>query len=120
MANSYTCNINSDPNASGNMYFRGKWEFCPEYKTGDVVLHNEVMYLCVTPHAGKEPSLKDSAEYWYEIKPQSTEEDSTTITREVIDGGFASTASNDSYNEDYLVNVIDGGTSSERVIVPLV
>ncbi len=119
MASSYSCTINSDPNASGNMYFRGTWEFCPEYRTGDVVIHNGVMYLCRSPHAGYEPSLEESAEYWHTITPQNTEED-TTITRNILDGGYATTLSNDSYQETDLVNEINGGSASDRVIVPLI
>ena len=119
MADSYSCNINTDPNAVGNMYFRGKWEFCPEYRTGDVVLHNEVMYLCTKPHAGKEPAVKESADYWHMITPNNTEE-SSSITRKIIDGGFASTLSNDSYEETDPVEEINGGSASDRVYMPLI
>ena len=119
MAYSYSCSINPDPTAVGNMYYRGTWEYCPEYKTGDVVLHNGVMYLCTKPHAGKEPALKDSADYWHTITPSNTEE-STTITRKVMDGGFASTLSKDSYEDTDLVDEINGGSASDRVFMPLI
>jgi len=119
MADSYACNLNIDGNTAGNMYFRGNWQFCPEYKAGDVVLHNGVMYLCKLPHAGKEPSLEENAGYWYKITPQDTEED-TTITRRILDGGFATTLANDSYEDTDLVNEINGGSASDRVTVPLI
>lgn len=118
MAN-YQCNINTNPDAVGNMYFRGKWEYCPEYRTGDVVLHNEVMYLCISPHAGKEPSLSESAEYWHKITPEN-EDDSSTVTRKILDGGFASTLANDSYEETDLVDEINGGGASDRIYMPLI
>ena len=119
MADSYSCSINTDPTAVGNMYFRGTWEYCPEYKTGDVVLHNGVMYLCTKPHAGKEPALKDSADYWHMITPIASE-DTSTDTYEVIDGGFASTFSNDSYEDVDQIDEIDGGSASDRVYMPLI
>ena len=119
MADSYSCNINTDPNAVGNMYFKGDWQFCPEYKTGDVVLHNGVMYLCKKPHAGKEPLLKGNEEYWHMITPQNTE-DTSTVTYEVIDGGFASTFADDSYEDTAPVDEIDGGSASDRVYMPLI
>ena len=119
MVNSYSCSINPDPNASGNMYFRGTWEYCPEYKTGDVVLHNEVMYLCTRPHAGKEPALKESAGYWHKITPQDSE-GSESSRKVILDGGFASTLANDNYEQTDLANTINGGSASERVYIPLV
>ena len=114
-----SCSINLDPDASGNMYYRGMWEFCPEYKTGDVVIHNSIMYLCKKPHAGKEPSEKDNAEYWHKITPQAPKDDNKIIRR-VLDGGFATTLSNDVYRETELIDEINGGSSSDRITVPLI
>ncbi len=119
MSDSYLCNINTDPYSVGNMYFRGDWQFCPEYKTGDAVLHNGLMYLCIKPHAGKEPALKESAGYWYVITPVNTEE-STTVTRKIMDGGFASTLSNDSYEDADPADEINGGSASDRIHMSLI
>ena len=119
MAANYSCSINPDPDASGNMYYRGIWEFCPEYRTGDVVQHNSIMYLCKKPHVGKEPSEKDNAEYWLKITPQPKQE-GERICRRIIDGGFASTRSNDSFQETDLIDEINGGSASERITVPLI
>ena len=114
-----SCSINQDLDASGNMYFRGMWEFCPEYKSGDVVIHNSIMYLCKRPHAGKEPSEKDNAEYWHKITPQPPK-DEGNIIRRIIDGGFATTLSNDVYRETELKDEINGGSASDRITVPLI
>ncbi len=119
MADSYACNINTNPDAMGNMYFRGLWEYCPEYRTGDVVLHNGVMYLCIKPHAGHEPTDKDSADWWHKITPQ-TEDDAGTVTRKVLDGGFATTLANDSYEDTEPVDEVNGGTSSDKIYMPLI
>lgn len=119
MADSYSCNINTDPNAAGNMYFRGTWEYCPEYKTGDVVLHNGVMYLCIKHHAGKEPALTGNAEYWHKIASSSSGEPEKP-SRVILDGGFASTSAGDTYQQTDLAGRIDGGSSSSRVTVPLI
>ena len=83
------------------------------------MLYNKVMYLCRSPHAGKEPTLEESADYWYGITPSNTE-DSTTITRNILDGGFATTLANDAYQETDLVNEITGGSASDRATVPLI
>ena len=114
MADSYSCSINTEPNATGNMYFKGEWQFCPEYRTGDVVIHNGVMYLCKQPHAGQEPSLEESADYWYAVNDTSTDTSAGSLRR-ILDGGFASTSGDDKYDA-----TIDGGTSSERVHIPLI
>ena len=114
MADSYSCNINADSNVKGNMYFKGEWQFCPEYKVGDVVLHDGVMYLCKLSHAGHDPSLEESADYWYAVNDTS-QDTSTGSVRRILDGGFASTSGDDKYD-----GTIDGGTSSDRVHIPLV
>ena len=119
MADNYSCNLNLDPNASGNMYFRGEWEYCPEYKTGDVVLQNGVMYLCRKPHAGQDPSEDSKGEYWHAITPQISEE-STTEGRKILDGGYATTGTNDSYEDTDLANTLDGGFASSRIYIPLI
>ena len=115
MADKYSCSINTDMNATGNMYFKGTWEYCPEYRTGDVVLHNDRMYMCTKPHAGKEPELDGSANYWYSMTPESSSESSAGSMRRILDGGFASTSGDDKYD-----GTIDGGTSSGRLHIPLV
>ena len=119
MADSYSCNINTAPDASGNMYFRGVWEFCPEYKTGEIVLYNGDMYMCTKPHAGKDPKENIANGYWYKVTPQVSD-DSEPVTRRVIDGGFATTRTNDSYEATDLANVLDGGFAGSRVHIPLI
>ena len=114
MADNYFCSINTDSSKTGNMYYRGTWEFCPEYKTGDVVLHDNVMYLCIKPSAGKEPSKEENTDYWYAVNDTSKDNLGGSLRR-ILDGGFASTSGDDQY--DY---TIDGGTSSERVHMPLI
>ena len=119
MADSYSCNINIDPDSVGNMYYRGEWQFCPEYKTGDVVKHNEVLYLCVKPNAGKDPIEKGNSEYWYGLAGISSESDTTT-TRKILDGGYATTSGTDSYAQSTMASANDGGSASGRVHMPLI
>ena len=49
---------------SGNMFFRGKWEFCEEYEPGDVVARANVTYVAIKRSAGYDPIISSSAEYW--------------------------------------------------------
>ena len=119
MADSYSCNINTDPDSSGNMYYRGAWQFCPEYKTGDVVLHNGVLYLCVKPHAGKDPIDTGNREYWAGMSG-SQQEESETATFKTLDGGFATTNIPDSHVQTTQATAIDGGSSNGRVHMPLI
>ena len=92
------------------MYFRGEWEYNPEYKTGDVVSYNGKMYICRKHHASQPPDEEEKAEYWQRLgvdmpKPPET-------GRVMLCGGFASTP-----EDDYIY--LPGGTSSERVNIPL-
>ena len=121
MADSFnlSCNINVDPDSVGNMYFRGAWQFCPEYKTGDVVKHNEVVYLCVKPHAGKDPAETENSGYWCRLSG-GTSDDTETTTFKTLDGGYASTSVPDSYVQSTMSSMIDGGSSNGRVHMPLV
>ena len=119
MADSYSCNINIDPDGVGNMYFRGMWQFCPEYKTGDVVVHNGVVYMCVKPHAGKDPIESESKEYWLTLSGGSSEESETTSYK-ILDGGYATTSGTDSYAQSTMATAVDGGSSNGRVHMPLV
>ena len=119
MADSYSCNINIDPDSVGNMYFRGEWQFCPEYKTGDVVMHNGTVYLCIKPHAGKNPIEQGSSEYWYGFSGNSSD-DTQTTTFKTLDGGYASTSEPDNYVQSTMSSMIDGGNSNGRVHMPLI
>ena len=119
MADSYSCNINVDPDSVGNMYFRGTWQYCPEYKTGDVVVHNGVVYLCVKPHAGKDPIETESKEYWL-VLSGGTSEESETTSYKILDGGYATTSQPDNYVQSTMATAIDGGSSNGRVHMPLV
>ena len=66
MSASEACVINPD-NPTGNMYFRGEWAYCPEYRTGDVVLHEGILYLSLKHNAGKPPDESVNREYWQKI-----------------------------------------------------
>lgn len=118
MADSYSCNINTNPDGAGNMYYRGMWQFCPEYKTGDVVMHNGVLYLCVKPHAGKDPLETESRDYW--VGMSGSQSESETVTFKTLDGGYASTSEPDSHVQTTQATAIDGGSSSGRRYMPLV
>ena len=119
MADSYSsCSIKTDPDKVGNMYFRSDWEFCPEYKTGDVVSHNGILYLCIKPHAGQDPLADTKKEYWLSFGSVVSEQD-TKVTRKVLDGGYASTLSDDNYTQTDQQGLIDGGSSSSRIHMPL-
>ncbi len=120
MADSYSCNINIDPDSVGNMYYRGVWQFCPEYKTGDVVKHNDVLYLCVKPNAGKDPIEKGNYEYWHGLASVSSEDSDTTVTRKTLDGGYATTSGTDSYAQTTMISANDGGSASGQVSMPLI
>ena len=99
-----------DPSKCGNMYFRSLWDFCTEYKVGDVVLHNGALYLALIAHAGKDP--KDNPEYWYSIIGGTPPEPPSG--RIILDGGYAT-------NEDSCrCSPVDGGSSSDRVNIPLI
>lgn len=117
MAASEVCVINPD-NPTGNMYFRGEWAYCPEYKTGDVILYEGILYLSLKPNAGRPPD--DNKEYWRELITKIGTESAAEETRRVLDGGFASTESNDKYESATLSDEIDGGSSSERIHVRLI
>lgn len=119
MAASETCVINPD-NPTGNMYFRGEWAYCPEYKTGDVVLYEGILYLSLKPNAGKPPDETENKEYWQQMIMKVESESTGSETRRVLDGGFASTESNDKYESAALSEDIDGGNSSERIHVSLI
>lgn len=119
MADSYSCNINLNPDSTGNMYYRGSWQFCPEYKTGDVVEHNGYVFLCVKPHAGKDPLENESSEYWIALSGMTSQESETT-TFKTLDGGYATTSEPDSHVQTTQATAIDGGSSSGRRYMPLV
>lgn len=119
MADSYSCNINTDPDSVGNMYYRGAWEFCPEYKTGDVVMHNGTVYLCIKPNAGKDPAATENSVYWYGMAGNSSSEPEKT-TYKTLDGGYASTSEPESYVQSTMADAIDGGSSNGRVHMPLI
>ena len=116
MGGSYACSVNVDPDARGNMYYRGDWEYCPEYRTGDVVRNNGVLYLCISPHAGQEPP---DGEYWYEIGGSSSSTDEQS-SRKAINGGFASTSAEGGYKQTEQTEEVNGGSSSEAVRMPLI
>ncbi len=118
MADSYSCNINIDPDATGNMYYRGTWQFCSEYKTGDVVEHNGYIFLCRKPHAGKDPIETGSNEYWLVLSGGQPQSETTTF--KTLDGGYASTSEPNSYEQTTQATAIDGGSSSGRRYMPLV
>ena len=119
MADSYSCNINVDPDSVGNMYFMGTWQYCPEYKTGDVVVHNGIAYLCVKSHAGKDPIETESREYWLALSG-GTSGESETASYKTLDGGYASTSEPDNYVQSTMATAINGGSSNGRVHMPLI
>ena len=109
MANS--CSL-PNPDKCGNMYFRSTWEFCPEYKVGDVVLHNGALYLALRDHAGKDP--KDNPDYW-QCFGMGRPPEPVPMGRIILDGGYASTSAEEIYDG----RTVDGGTSSDRIYKPL-
>ena len=111
------CACSFPPPEGGNMYFRGAWEFCPEYDIGDVVICSGAMYVALKHHAGHDPTDKDNKEYWLKI---GNEPPPPPRGRRVIDGGFATTMQNDTYSAREPVDVIDAGGASDRVNVPLI
>lgn len=111
MSANYDVALNLNPDASGNMYFRGEWEYNPEYKTGDVVAYNGKFYIARKHHASKPPDEKESAEYWQRLgvdMPPPPE----PRGRIMLCGGFASTP-----EDDYIY--LNGGNASERIHIPL-
>ncbi|MBQ7263780.1 MAG: exo-alpha-sialidase [Synergistaceae bacterium] len=52
------------PNKTGNMYWRGDWDFCPEFMPGDVVRRNGGFYLALKQNAGLDPIDPLNAAYW--------------------------------------------------------
>ena len=111
MSANYDYTLNLNPDASGNMYFRGEWEYNPEYNTGDVVSYKGKMYICRKHHASKPPDENANVEYWQRLgvdlpKPKA-------LGRIMLCGGFASTP-----EEDYTTEILCGD-ASERDHVPL-
>ena len=83
MSNNCACSLPNSGN-SGNMYFRGQWEFCTEYKIGDVVLKNGVLYMALEASAGKYPEIDTT--YWRAINLTTT---APTEDHNIIDGGYS-------------------------------
>ena len=79
-----SCNLNVDPSSTGNMFFRSDWEFCTEYKVGDVVLRNGLLYMAIKKSAGKYPEV--DYEYWKLINITGTEPSGEPT---VVDGGYS-------------------------------
>lgn len=48
----------------GNMFSRGKWEFCKEYDPGDVVERAGAFFLCINGCAGYDPLDTISENFW--------------------------------------------------------
>ncbi len=109
---STSCNI-VNPDECGNMYFRSRWDFCTEYKVGDTVFHNNALWLCLKPHAGKDPKENNNS-YWlcYGVGILPPPEPSGRI---ILDGGDAFTETDNSYGFE-----ADGGSSSDRIYKPLI
>lgn len=84
MSNNCSCNL-TNSGSSGNMYFRGEWEFCPEYKVGDVVLYGGILYMAKQHNAGKYPEV--DTDYWKAITATSS---SSTEEPKVADNGYSS------------------------------
>ena len=110
----YKCNLS--PEDGANIYYRGRWEYCPEYNRGDVTLCDGVLYLCIEAHAGKDPKIAENRKYWqafgYSDSPVKPE------GKIVLDGGFSTTSASDRYACDYFG--ADGGSSNSRVNIPLI
>ena len=66
------------------MFFRSDWEFCTEYKVGDVVLRNGLLYMAIKKSAGKYPEV--DYEYWKLINITGTEPSGEPT---VVDGGYS-------------------------------
>ena len=111
------CSFNPE-NKRGNMYFKGVWEFCPEYDPGDVVLWNGSLYMALEHQAGNDPSKKENRKYWQPLGISCNDEGHYGV--EDIDGGYASTDDPDVFDDDDLVDVLDGGGASDIQNIPLV
>lgn len=48
----------------GNMFSRGKWEYCKEYDPGDVVKRAGMFFLCINECAGYDPISPTSENFW--------------------------------------------------------
>ena len=109
MADNCACCL-PDPERCGNVYFRSRWDYCTEYKVGDLVLHNGMLHLALIAHAGKEPK-KEKKEYCFPI----TGFVPPPPGRFVLGGGYATTVSSEIYHCD-----VDGGSSNGRIFKPLI
>ena len=80
-----SCRI-SDPSKCGNVYYKGEWDYCPEYNIGDLVMCNSLLYLCLEHNAGKDPN--GNKDYWHCISGGANP-DPVPIGRIILDGGFS-------------------------------
>ena len=83
MTGNCSCSLPNSGN-SGNMFFRGTWEFCTEYKVGDVILHNGALYMALKACAGKYPEIDIS--YWRALNLTTT---APTEDHNILDGGYS-------------------------------
>lgn len=115
MSDNCNCGVQActlpDPDKQGNAYFKGNWDYCTEYKVGDMVLYGGLVYLALIPHAGKEP--KSNKELWAALSGML--EPPPPPGRIVLDGGFATTKPDEVYKVE-----IDGGASNGRIFQPLI
>lgn len=114
MGGSYESVINLHPGKTGNMYYRGDWEYNPEYDTGDVVLRQGLLYMALKHHAGKDPVEEAGREYWERLgkdAPPPIEPE----RRIVISGGHASASTEERY-----MGTLEAGSSNSRVHIPLI
>lgn len=56
------------PDPVGNVFYRGKWEYCAEYETGDTVVRAGKFYMCLLDCAGHDPVDPFNRNFW---KPYS-------------------------------------------------
>ena len=56
--------VNDMSTTSARMIYRGIWDFCSEYRLGEVVYYNGVMYLALQQSAGKYPDDPANTAYW--------------------------------------------------------
>lgn len=96
-----------DPSKCGNVYYRSFWDYCTEYKVGDLVKHNGIFYLAERISSGKEP--KDNPDYWSPLG--FTPPPLPPSGRIIIDGGYAEPSNR---------REMDGGESDGRVHIPLI
>ncbi|MBQ7192913.1 MAG: hypothetical protein IJR98_00905 [Synergistaceae bacterium] len=111
----YMCNLQAHTDRVIMSYY-GCWEFCTEYKRGDVVWCEGSPYLCDIPHAGKDPKEAANRKYWLTFG--YSEPPAKPDGRIILDGGFASTSMPDEYTQGFYGT--DGGSSNGRVHIPLV